>query len=294
MVRKNIAYFIKEYMPEMFYPVFLKYKYKKKTGKDLNLNNPTTYTEKIQAAKLLRRDPLLTELSDKIRVKDWVKDKIGEEYLVQLVAGPYNDPDEIDFSKLPDKYVIKTNHGCGTNIVVTDNAAISEKQIRKQLKKSLKYNFAYHSLELQYKNIKPQIYIEKFIIEDGMDDLPDYKFFCFDGKVYCLYVMINTYPDHHKSKLGIFDRDFNLLPYRRGDFEPITCQIDKPEKYDEMVKLAEILAEGFSHVRVDLYNIEGKIYFGEMTFTTGSGIFRHVPDEFDMILGKQWDLNSGL
>ncbi len=129
---------------------------------------------------------------------------------------------------------------------------------------------------------------------DGRKSVPDYKFFCFGGKVYCSYVMIDTFPVHSRSRLGIFDREFHLLPYYRSDFEPITGVIAKPQNYEKMIEIAEILAKGFSHVRVDLYNVDGKIYFGEMTFTTGSGLFSYDPDEFDFIKGQQWDLDYGI
>ena len=290
----GIRHTLKSIMPEVFYPYYLRYRYRKLFGKKLDFNNPVTYTEKMQVAKLRRRNPLLTELTDKILARNWVESRIGAQYLIPILGGPYTDPDMIDFSALPDKFVIKTNHGSGTNIIVKDKSQIDEDEIKKRLKKYLKCNFAYYSFELQYKDIDPMIYIEKYMLPEGATDLPDYKFFCFNGKVFCLYVMINTFPDHHAANLGIFDRDFTLLEYYREDFKTISHQLEKPENYGEMLEIAETLSKGFSHVRVDLYNINGKIYFGEMTFTTGGGLFKHEPEKFDRILGDCWDIDSGI
>lgn len=281
-------------MPSFLYPYYIDYKYYSCTGKKCNLRDPQTFTEKIQWAKLYRNNPILTDLSDKIIVRRWVKEKIGDEYLVPLVGGIYLNPTQIDFDELPNCFVIKTNHGSGTNIIVNDKNNIDVFEIREKLDKYLKTNFAYNSLELQYKNIKPMIYIEQNLLEGEEKDLPDYKFFCFSGKVFCSYTMIDYVYDHSKGKLGFFDRDYKLMPYYRSDYAPIMEQIPKPKNYEKMVEIAEKLSEGFSHVRVDLYNIDGKIFFGEMTFTTNSGYCKFVPEEFDTILGQQWNLSSGI
>ena len=144
---------------------------------------------------------------------------------------------------------------------------------------------------MQYQNIDHKIIAEKYMIEDDMVDLPDYKFFCFDGVVYCSYTMIDYTHDHSNGKIGFFDRDYNLLPYYRKDYSPITKQMPKPENYEKMVEIAERLSVGFAHVRVDLYDIKGKVYFGEMTFTNASGFTKYVPEEFDYILGRCWKMS---
>lgn len=293
-MKYDTKYYLKKNMPKFMYPYFLRYKYRKNMGKNLNLKKPLTYTEKMQWSKLHRKSQLLTDLSDKIKVRHWVADKIGEEYLIPTLGGIYLSADEIDFKSLPDRYVIKTNHGSGTNIIVSDNSKINIESTKATLNSWLKHNFAYNSLELQYKDIEPKIYIEQNIMPEGVSDLPDYKFFCFYGKVFCSYTRINTYEGHDKGKIGFFDRDYNLMPYYRADYEPIVEQLPKPRNYLQIVEMAEKLSEGFSHVRVDLYNIDGKIYFGEMTFSTFSGYCRFVPEEFDRILGNQWDIHKGI
>lgn len=291
---RRINYTLKHFMPKIVYPFFLKYKYYLRFRRICDLSEPKTYTEKMQWAKLHRDNKALAYFADKIAVREYIRNTVGEEYLVPLVGGIYKSPNQIDLNSLPRKFVIKANHGCGFNYIVTDKSLIDENEMRKTLNSWLNIDISYFALELQYRYIEPRLYVEKYLITDKMTDLPDYKFFCFNGKVYCLYVMVDTIKDHHKSKLGIFDKDFNLLPYYREDFTRLTKQVPKPENYDEMVRIAEKLSEGFSHVRIDLYDINGKIYFGEMTFTTAAGLFKHVPEEFDLMLGEQWDLTKGI
>ncbi|SEF75293.1 TupA-like ATPgrasp [Butyrivibrio sp. Su6] len=291
---KKINYTIKSYMPKEMYPLYLKYAYFKQFGKICSLSSPKSYSEKIQWSKLHRTNELLTRLSDKITVREWIKEKVGEEYLVPLVGDIYSRAENISFDNLPNRYVMKANHGCGFVAVINDACQVDKDRLRFEADNWLKHNFAFETLELQYKNIEPKIYFEKNLLTSEMKGLTDYKFFCFNGKVFCLYVMIDTYPDHKKAKLGILDRDFNMLPYRRADFEAIERPLKKPMNYEKMIELAEKLSEGFSHVRVDLYNINGKIYFGEMTFTTGSGFFKYDPEEFDEIIGEKWNLHLGI
>ena len=286
--------YMKAIMPTIFYPVYLKYQYRKSVGKRLRFRNPINYTEKIQWAKINRRNPLLTQLSDKVEARNWVASQIGKEYLIPVVGKIYNNPEDIDFDKLPEKYVIKLNTGSGYNIIVNNSAGMNIETVKDKLKKWMKSNYAYNSFELQYKDIIPRIYIEENLLEDGMIDLPDYKFFCFGGKVFCSYTRIKTYEGHNKGEVGFFDRDYNLLPYYRADYTPMKEPLERPKNYEKMIEIAEELSREFSHVRVDLYNIDGKIYFGEMTFTTCSGYIRFVPEEFDKILGDQWDLKLGI
>ena len=286
--------FLKSKIPHILYPVFLKYKYYRATGKKCNLIAPKTYTEKIQWSKLHRDNKTLALYADKIKVREYVTRTIGEQYLVPVISGVYTSSDQIDFDSLPEQFVIKANHGCGFNYVVKNKSKIDTEQVRAVIDLWLRTDFSINSLELQYRYIEPAVYIEEYLLKDGEQDLPDYKFFCFSGKVFCSYTMIDYHNDHSKGRLGFFDRNYKLMPYNRADYRPVGYQLDKPEGYDLMVELAEKLSQGFSHVRVDLYNIRGRVYFGELTFTNASGLFRFVPDEFDYILGEQWDLQKGL
>ncbi len=290
----ELYYSIKKYMPSILYPLYLEYAYYKNLHRWCNLKKPETYTEKMQWGKLNRNAETLGRLSDKIAVRKWVEERIGREYLIPMIGNPYSSINEIKFEELPDRFVIKANHGSGFNYIVNNKADLNIDKIKKLASWWLNHNYAFFSMELQYGGIKPLIYIEKNILEDGIEDLPDYKFFCFNGKVFCSYTMIDYVFDHSKGKLGFFDRDYNLMPYHRKDYIPITEQLDKPQNYEKMVEVAEMLSKGFSHVRVDLYNVDGKIYFGELTFTTNSGIIEFEPKEFDSILGEQWDIKTGI
>lgn len=289
----NVKYMVKSHIPHFLVPYIIRIQYYKAMGKKCNLRHPTTYNEKIQWSKIYRDNRKLSNYVDKIEVRKWVKNVIGEEYLIPMIGKDTNCVSEIDFNSLPERFVIKANHGCGMNLIVNDKNKLDIEKTKKILNSWLKHNMAYHSYEMQYMYIEPRLYIEKNLIK-GDEDLPDYKFFCFDGKVYCLYTMINYVYDHSKGKLAFFDRDYNLLPYYREGYKPIDDQPNKPKNYEKMVEIAEKLSKGFSHVRVDLYNLNGKIFFGEMTFSTCSGFGKFVPEEFDTILGEQWNLNSGL
>ena len=291
---KTVKYMLKSCCPNYLIPSFIKFQYYKKMGKKCDLKNPVTYTEKIQWSKLYRDNKSLSMFADKIEVRKWVKSIIGEEYLIPMVGKVIEDVSDFDISVLPERFVIKANHGCGYNILVDDKEAVDVALVKKKIDEWLSHNFAYEVFEMQYKDITPKIYFEENIRSGDMKDLPDYKFFCFNGKVYCSYTMLDYTLDHNKGRLGFFDKDYKIMPYYRKDYYPITEQLEKPKNYKRMVEIAEALSEGFSHVRVDLYNIDGKIYFGEMTFSTCGGYCKFEPEEFDMILGEQWNLNDGI
>lgn len=291
--RRNLNYYIKSIAPEITYPLIIQYLYLRRMGHKCNLKNPRRFSEKIQWAKLYRNHEMLSLLTDKIEARKWVADTIGENYLIPTIGNSYNDVNDIPFDDLPESFVIKANHGSGFNLVVDNKNSINWNEEKQVLNAYLKTKFAYVTMEMHYKDIRPMLYIEQKIGCNEQDELADYKFFCFNGKVFCLYVILGTNADGCKRKLGIFDREFNLLSYRRTGYEPIV-DAKKPANFEKMIEIAEKLSHGFSHVRVDLYNVGGKIYFGEMTFTTNGGFSKFVPDEFDYILGDQWDLKSGI
>lgn len=287
LANRNLEYKIRRYMPEEKYEKAIEDWYYEVTGKNIDIRNPKTFNELIQWGKIYDNTEIKSLLADKYAVRDWVAEKIGEEYLIPLL-GVWDRAEDIDFDQLPDSFVLKCNHGCAYNIIVKDKAELNEEKTRKQLNDWLNEDFAFKGFELHYTRIKPRIIAEKYMLTEGMDDLPDYKLFCFGGKVFCSFTIDMIKERHSDGRLGIFDRDYNLLPYCRKDFKPITEQLEKPANYNKMLELAEKLAEGFAHVRVDFYNIDGDIYFGEMTFTTGNGRGFFEPEEFDYILGEQW------
>jgi len=271
--------------------LMIQMQYKIKTGRRLNLKEPKRYTEKLQWYKLYYRNPIMVQCADKYSVRDYVKSK-GLEHILNDLYGVYEDESQIQFDKLPSTFVLKTtNGGGGNNIIICDdiNKLDKEKSL-KLLHEWLKPKGKAGGREWVYYNSKPRIIVEKMLPRNKNNDLPDYKFFCFNGKAYCLYTMIDYTDDHNNGKLGFYDLKFNKLPYRRLDFKPIEQELEKPQNFDKMVEIAEILSKDFPHVRVDLYNIDGKIIFGELTFFNASGYVQFEPDEFDFILGEQFVL----
>ena len=253
--------------------------YEDKTGHTFNLRNPRSYNEKIQWLKLYDNSPLKTRLADKFLVREWVKGKIGEEYLIPLL-GVWESFDQVDFAKLPDKFVLKANHGSGWNIRVTDKRSFNVSDARNKFHKWMNTDFAFVAgFELHYKGIRPRIIAEQYL---GNGDLPDYKVMCFNGRPHYIWVDSERYSDH---KRDVFDLEWNLQPFTIHHPNSETAP-ERPQNLSLMIKLAEILCEGFAHVRVDFYEMDGKLYFGEMTFTSESGIGKFSSEEYDLLLGN--------
>jgi hypothetical protein len=251
----------------------------------INLRNPKTYNEKIQWMKLYHHDPLTRDLSDKYKVREFVKKRIGEPYLVELL-GVYQNFDEIDFDGLPDQFVLKCNNDSGSIAICRDKKTFDIDAARAKLEKGLNTNFYYAGREWQYKYIKPLLICEKYI-ENKPGDLLDYKFFCFDGVPKLVHLNFGRATDLKKN---IYDLDWNLLDVKmKYDNDP-SVFLDKPENLDEMLDVAARLSAGFPHVRVDLYCVEGKIYFGEMTFTHTGGNSLFQPESFNYKMGGWFTL----
>lgn len=269
-------------LPEKTY---IKLTFKNTFGYDLNLENPKTLNEKIQWLQLNDRTPLRTLCADKYAVRDYVKEKIGEEYLVPLIFHTTN-PTDIVPGNLPDfPFIIKTNHGCGDYIIVKDKSTIDWKRVQKNLKKSLKSNYYYKAKEWQYKNIKPCIVVEKLLLDKNFNIPNDYKFNCFNGKLGFPEVHIDRYIDYRKN---CYDSEWNILNCEWGAKRG--SEVKKPKLLTKMILLAEILAKDFRYVRVDLYNLRDKIYFGELTFSPGAGFCRFNPPEWDRKFGNELKL----
>lgn len=263
--------------------------YRIKTGHHLNLKNPVRYTEKVQWYKLNYRKKIMTNCSDKYMVRKFVE-KRGLGHILNTLYAVYNSPDEIDFDSLPNSFAMKMNVGSGMNYFVADKTKENIEKLRGLAEKWFSADSYSYGREWCYCDIKPRIIFEELLPMNEYDDLPDYKFFCFDGEPFCLYTMIDYTKNHDNGKLGFYDTKFNLLPYYRKDFKPIVEQVPIPKNFNKMVEYAKILSKEFPHVRVDFYNIEGRIVFGELTFYNASGYTVFEPDEFDYILGKQFVL----
>lgn len=278
-----------EFIPDK---LMLKLQYRIKTGRKLNLRNPQRYNEKLQWYKLYYRDPLMTKCTDKYKVREYIKSKGLENILVPLY-GAYDAAQEIDFSKLPNKFVLKTNNGGGssTNIICKDKDSLNIKETRETINTWLSDRTTKAGREWSYYNIEPKVICEKFLEDNSVHGLIDYKFYCFDGKPYYVKVAIDTVSEAD-PKNGIFNLEFEQLPYCRREVEKITEKIDKPKNFDLMCEIAGKLSEDFPHARVDLYNLDGKIYFGEITFYDTSGYQIFEPDDFDFILGDLFKLDK--
>lgn len=269
--------------------LMIKFMYRFKTNRKLNLRNPQRFTEKIQWYKLNYRNPLMKICTDKFLVRDFVSEK-GYSEILNEIYGVYESPNDIDFDSLPNEFIIKMTSGSGGNIIIEDKNNTDIDSINSRLTNWLKNRPANIAGEWAY-NEDSKIIIEKLLPMDENNDLIDYKFFCFNGKVDCLYVMVDYVHNTENGKCSFYDLEFNKLPYHRTDFPPINRDVVKPKNFGKMIEIAKVLSQGFPHVRVDLFNIEGEIYFGEMTFYNASGFVGFVPDEFDFILGEKLNLN---
>jgi len=262
--------------------------YKRKFKYALDLKNPQTFSEKLQWLKIFDATPLKTQLADKYLVREWIKEKIGEKYLIPLI-GVYDKFDDIDFDTLPDRFVLKCNHGSGYNIIVHNKHNIDWSQTKKQVNEWLCENYALKCFEMHYENITPKITIEKYIENKTIGDLYDYKIWCYDGKVKYIQLMSGRHLGNFCE--AFYDKNWNKYSFITN--HPLAEDLPKPQNLHEMIKIAETLSQGFSFVRVDLYSTEDqKIYFGEMTFTPASGIFRYITKETNIALGKELTLPS--
>ncbi|MEQ6376431.1 ATP-grasp fold amidoligase family protein [Bacillaceae bacterium S4-13-56] len=270
--------------------LMIKLQYKIATGRKLNLKKPERFTEKLQWYKLHYRDPLITKCSDKYSVREYIASKGYEDILVPLY-GVYDRAEDINFEKLPNKFVLKTTNGSHSNILCEDKSTLDIKSTRETLNRWLKAWNGKVGREWGYYNIKPRIICEEYLDKDENNDLIDYKFFCFNGEPVCLYVIVDRYLEDG-IKLGIYNLEFEKLPYRRVDIRGLTSNPNKPKNFEKMIEIAKVLSKDFPHTRVDLYNIDGKIYFGELTFYNGSGYKGYIPDEFDFIQGENFILPS--
>lgn len=260
---------------------YLKMVYKIKTGKKLNLKNPTTFTEKINWLKVNDIHPEYSDYVDKIKVRDIVKEKLGEDICFPLL-GVWDKYEDIDFTTLPDKFVLKCNHDSGSVKIIKDKSEIDHKEFKKFFKSRLKLNTYVLGRDYPYKNIKPKILAEKYMTPTGEADIKDYKFFCFDGKPEVMFIISGRSGD---TRQDFFDMDFNHLDIINV-YGPSDEKIEKPLLFEEMKALAEKLAKNMRFVRVDLYEINNKLYFGEYTFFSGGGFWLFNPDKWEKKLGE--------
>ena len=265
---------------------FLKIKYRAKMGKELNLNPPVTYNEKLQWIKLYDHNPLYTQLVDKYSVRDYVKSVVGEQYLNQLY-GVFDSVEEIDFDKLPNQFVLKCTHDSGNVIVCMDKSSLNVEKAKKKLNTSLRRNYFWDGREWPYKNVKPRIIAEKFLVDESGYELKDYKFYAFNGTPAVCFLISDR---GHETKCDPLDMEFKRMPFNQG-YPCSEKEWEKPANYDEMKEVVSKLSMGIPEVRVDLYNVGGQIIFGEMTFFDAGGMAPFYPDEWDKTFGDMIDLS---
>ena len=274
--------------------IMIPLQYRIHTGRKLNLKNPQRFTEKIQVYKLKYRNPVMLQCTDKYTVREYVAEKGLADILIPLI-GIYNSPDEIDFDSLPNQFVAKTNDGGGGNqvFICREKGSIDKQVFITTLKHwmSQPKPKKHSGREWAYENCQPRrIILEQLITDGKSNEILDYKFFCFSGKIGFVYG-ISDRQFGQSAKIGIYDRDFNKIDVYRTDERPQETPLPKPINYDFMRKIAECLSSEFPEVRVDLYNINGKIYFGELTFYDGSGYMGFEPDSFDFEAGNYFDVS---
>ena len=266
---------------------YLKIAYRIRMGKKLNLESPATFNEKIQWIKLNDRKPIYTNMVDKIEAKKIVSSIIGEEYVIPTI-GVWERFQDIDFNGLPSQFVLKCSHDSGGLVICRDKAQLDICQAKRKIEKSLKHNFYYSGREWPYKNVRPRILAEYYMEnnDSSIKGLVDYKFFCFNGTPQLLYVSHGL--EHHPTaEISFYDMKGNEMPFHRSDFKPFHGA-SIPDDFDEMKIIAKRLSQavGCPFVRIDLYSINGKIYFSEITFSPCSGMIPFEPKSADLRLGK--------
>lgn len=271
---------------------YLKRKYKACMGKELNLSSPKAFNEKLQWLKLHDRKPEYTMMVDKYAVRKYIADTIGEEYLIPLL-GVWDNPDDIDFDSLPNQFVLKCNHNSGLGMCICkDKSNLNIEKVKNDLRKGLKQDYYLTCREWPYKDVPRKIVCEKYMTDSRTNDLYDYKFFCFGGEVKCFKVDYDRFIEHHAN---YFDKNGNILPFGEADLPPIYDKnIKMTKNLEKMCELAEKLTAGKPFLRADFYDVEGKIYFGELTFYPASGMGKFTDDSWDECLGKWLKLSNNI
>lgn len=257
---------------------FIKALYKRQTGWELNLENPQRFTEKIQWLKLYNRNPLYHICADKFKAREYIESK-GYGYLLNDLLAHVENIEQLDIDSLPGKFVVKAAHSSGMNYICTDKNSVNWKSKKRIFKLWLKMNLYLDGREWVYKDIEPSLVIEKYL-EDDSGYLRDYKISCVDGKPLFIQVDESRYADHRQA---YYSTDWEKFNFQKG---VETCDTERPENLDEMLRIASDLSKGFPFLRVDLYNCNGRIYFGELTFYPGGGFSTFTPDEYDFKFGE--------
>ena len=257
-------------------------------GGKLDLNNPRTFNGKIQWLKLHDRKDIYTTMVDKYEVKKYVANIIGEQYIIPTLA-VYDFFDDINFDELPNRFVIKCTHDSGGLVICQDKTKFDKVAAKRKINKAMKRNYYYNSREWPYKNVKPRIIVEKYMEDKSVGEIVDYKVMCFNGKAKMIFTCTERFSDG--LKVTFFDLDWNKLPFERH-YPASKKVIKRPKNLKKMIEFSEKLSKDITFVRMDWYEIGGKLYFGEYTFYPGAGFEEFTPEEWDYRLGSMLDLGS--
>lgn len=267
--------------------IYLQIVYFRHFKKFIDFDNPKTFNEKIQWLKLNYRKEEYTNLVDKYRVKQYITKLIGEEYVIPTL-GVWKNVDDIDFKSLPEKFVLKCNNDSGGIVICKNKKDFDEVKAKSFLKERLKNNGYWYGREWPYKNVKPCIIAEKYMEDSISKDLKDYKFFCFNGSMEFFDIDIDRFIEHRSN---YYDRNGNFLPFGKTYCPPdYTKKIEMPKNLDKMIELAETISHNTVLSRIDFYEIDGQVYFGEITFYPGSGFSPFTDKKWDYKLGDMIDL----
>ena len=281
--------FVKEknlkWIPDALY---LRLRYFVLMRKHLHLKKPVTFNEKLQWLKLHDRKEIYTTMVDKCEAKNYVANIIGDEYIIKTL-GVWESFNDIDFDSLPEKFVLKCTHDSGGLVIVNDKSKLDVKKAKEKIEKSLKTNFYWSAREWPYKNVKPRIIAEEYMEDKETAELRDYKFFCFNGVAKALFVASERQKEDEETKFDFFDTDYNHLPIINGHPNAETPP-KKPKCFEQMKQFAEMLSKGIPHLRVDFYEVNGHVYFGELTFSHWSGMVPFEPAEWDKTFGDWIEL----
>jgi hypothetical protein len=267
-----------------------KTRFMEKMGYPLNLESPKSFSEKIVWKKLNDRNPLLPITADKLRVRKFLVQELGEEEAARILIPLLwsgRDPDEIPFETLPASYIVKATQGSGWNILVR-NGDKSPYEVREAIRKWLVRPYGVRKLEWAYESIRPQVLIETLLLDEAGEVPKDFKFFMIHGTCRMILVDIDRFGEHAKT---LYDSEWNLLPVRRGVKQG--GEVERPANLEKMLRLAEQLSAKFDFVRVDLYSLGHRVYFGELTHYPASGMEPFEPRTFDFQLGSYWNIDAG-
>lgn len=269
---------------------YLERMFRVQLGKNLNFENPVTFNEKIQWLKINNRESEYTIMVDKYKVREYISETIGEQYLIPLL-GVWDSPDEINFDILPDEFVLKCNHNSGLGMCICKNkSTLNIEKVKQNLSNGLNENYYLLYREWPYKNVEKKIIAEKYMSDQGKE-LQDYKIHCFNGIPKIILVCRDRFSDTGLTE-DFFDIEWNHLNISRENCKHSVDKIKAPKNLKLMLRLARILSENIPFVRIDFYEINGKVYFGEITFFPASGLKKFIPEKWDIDLGNEIQLNK--